>query len=179
MLVAGIVVLFIGIIAVAGEASNVSACSSDAGQFGQVFSPALQQQCQTDHGIEDVGGIFFLVGLVLAVVGAAISGDDLPKPSPPQFVYLQTQPVPMTPPPPPPPLPIPLPPPPPSHTRICLGCGVVLSNPAPKFCLHCGRQIPGLTRDSQAIPHYARPILLELLGVARGAQSALFTLNLT
>ena len=67
ILVAGIVLLLMGIIGVVVVSGDVSTCNSGTGQLAQDFSSAAASDCGTYAAIEGVAFLFGIIGLILTI----------------------------------------------------------------------------------------------------------------
>ena len=151
LLVTGLV-LFFGFGYVAYDYyPGYTACNSFAGQIYQFLGG---QDCNQVYAIFYVSILLVVVGLILMILGAALSEPrETPAPSP-QVVYVQQPPPAYAPPPqayvaPPPPNVAPPPPPisvppasiPANTERICVSCGNG-NDSSSAFCIWCGKPLP-------------------------------------
>jgi hypothetical protein len=123
ILVAGIVLLLMGIIGVVVVSGDVSTCNSGTGQLAQDFSSAAASDCGTYAAIEGVAFLFGIIGLILTILGAAL------KPSTPEVHSIVLNPMPTSPP--------PMIAQPASPQVACRTCGRIQAE-GPSFCPNCG-----------------------------------------
>ncbi len=75
-LIAGIILLVIGISLYGILQTNASDCSSFVGQLGRTFSPTTAQNCQTVSIIQVLGMVLGVIGLGVLIYGAVAKSSS-------------------------------------------------------------------------------------------------------
>ena len=126
----GLTIMVVGMISVFASITYYNDCQTAAGQIAQKLNNTIAAQCEVASAGVLVGGIFAVVGIVVAIVGGATAPTTLPLFAP----YYQVPPTVLPPPPPPPPV---------QAGWLCANCRRLNASPtgaAIQFCQHCGTQ---------------------------------------
>jgi hypothetical protein len=141
-IIAGVILLILGGLAVAWAVSQATGCN----QYNNLFQQDTYNQCLSDaHLAEDAGGVFVLLGIILIPVGAAIGGSKQAPPlqhtiyfNPPPPTVVSSEPWGAWKAAPPPPQSLPSS----GSGAFCHWCGKPKVAGAP-FCPSCGKRVEG------------------------------------